>query len=119
MKKIDVGQAISLLANIGVIAGIVFLGLELRQNNLLLNAQTRGDTLRAVIDNEAEPYRNHDVATLLAKKVTLGSWPFASFTQPRPETNIMGVSTCRRFFDLSKEFTPTTFGRPGSCYQWG
>jgi hypothetical protein len=67
MKKVDVGQAVSLLANIGVIAGIVFLGLELRQNNLLLNAQTRGDTLRAVIDNEAEPYRNHDVAMLLAK----------------------------------------------------
>jgi hypothetical protein len=67
MKKIDLGQTVNTLANIGVIAGIVFLGFELRQNNLLLNAQTRADTLRAVIDNEAEPYRNHDVAMLLAK----------------------------------------------------
>jgi hypothetical protein len=33
MKKIDVSQAIVLLANIGVIAGIAFLALELRQND--------------------------------------------------------------------------------------
>jgi len=32
MRKIDFSQAISLLANIGVIAGIVFLGVEIRQN---------------------------------------------------------------------------------------
>jgi len=32
MKKIDLGQTITILANIGVIAGIVFLGYELRQN---------------------------------------------------------------------------------------
>jgi hypothetical protein len=33
MKKYDVGQAASLLANLGVIASIVFLGLELRTTN--------------------------------------------------------------------------------------
>jgi len=41
MKKIELGQTISILANLGVIAGIVFLGLELQQNNTLLNAQIR------------------------------------------------------------------------------
>jgi len=39
MKKIDLGQMITILANIGVIAGIVFLALELRQNNELLLAE--------------------------------------------------------------------------------
>ena len=39
MKKIDLGQSITILANVGVIAGIVFLGIELRQNNELLTAQ--------------------------------------------------------------------------------
>jgi len=39
LKKIDLGQAITILANVGVIAGIVFLGVELRQNNELLTAQ--------------------------------------------------------------------------------
>lgn len=32
MSKIDVGQAITVLANVGVIASILFLGLEIRQN---------------------------------------------------------------------------------------
>ncbi len=41
MRKIDFHQSISMLANIGVIASIVFLGLELRQNNNLLAVQTR------------------------------------------------------------------------------
>ena len=36
MKKIDVGQTVSMFANIGVIAGIIFLAVELRQNNELL-----------------------------------------------------------------------------------
>ena len=39
MKKIDLGQAITILANVGVIAGIVFLAMELQQNNALLAAQ--------------------------------------------------------------------------------
>jgi hypothetical protein len=39
MKNIDLGQTITILANIGVITGIVFLGFELRQNNQILIAQ--------------------------------------------------------------------------------
>jgi hypothetical protein len=31
MKKIDLGQTIAIFANIGVIAGIVFLSVELQQ----------------------------------------------------------------------------------------
>ena len=41
LKKIDLGQTITILANIGVIAGIVFLGFELRQNNLYLETEAR------------------------------------------------------------------------------
>jgi len=47
MKKIDLGQTIGILANLGVIAGIIFLGLELRQNNELLAAQARQAQLEA------------------------------------------------------------------------
>ena len=32
MKKVDVGQAIGILANIGVLGGVIFLAVELRQN---------------------------------------------------------------------------------------
>ena len=34
MKKIDLGQTLQILANIGVIAGIVFLAVEIRQNTV-------------------------------------------------------------------------------------
>lgn len=41
MKKFDLEKSVALLANIGVIAGIVFLALEIRQNTDALQAQTR------------------------------------------------------------------------------
>ncbi len=47
MKKIDLGQAVGLLANLGVIAGILFLAIEIRQNNELLASQARRDQLDA------------------------------------------------------------------------
>jgi hypothetical protein len=40
MQKIDLGQMIQILANIGVIAGIVFLAIELRQNSEQLELQS-------------------------------------------------------------------------------
>jgi len=41
LKKISLGQTISIFANLGVIAGIVFLGVELQQNNQALEIQAR------------------------------------------------------------------------------
>ncbi len=41
MKRIDLGQTITILANVGVIAGIIFLAVELRQNNELMEAAAR------------------------------------------------------------------------------
>jgi len=41
MAGFDIGQIIEIAANIGVIAGIVFLAFEIRQNNDLLAAQAR------------------------------------------------------------------------------
>jgi len=45
LKKLDLGQTITILANVGVIAGIVFLAIELRQNNELLGVQIRSGIL--------------------------------------------------------------------------
>lgn len=54
MKKIDPIQLVTLLANIGVIIGIVFLAVEIRQNNDQLSAQTRNTLyeLRADIQRD-------------------------------------------------------------------
>ena len=43
MKKLDLGQTITILANLGVVAGIVFLGIEIQQNNEALEIQARLD----------------------------------------------------------------------------
>ena len=50
MKKIDLGQTVSIMANLGVIAGIVFLAIELRQNNVLMRSQTRSEISQSISD---------------------------------------------------------------------
>jgi hypothetical protein len=57
MKKIDLGQTITILANLGVIAGIVFLAVEMQQNNVLLEAEarkSRTDIRRAAFSMQIE-----------------------------------------------------------------
>jgi hypothetical protein len=44
MKKRNLSESLNLLANLGVIAGIVFLGVELRQNNELMEMEARSYT---------------------------------------------------------------------------
>ena len=51
MTKIDLGRTIGILANVGVIAGILLLAVEVQQNNYLLTAQAR--TTRMEIRKEA------------------------------------------------------------------
>ena len=71
MKRIDLGSAISILANAGVVAGIVFLAFELRQNNELLGIELRNSardrqvSMVDVVLNNSEP----DLLGLLAQPV--------------------------------------------------
>ena len=67
MKKIDLAQTIGILANLGVIAGIVFLVLELQQNNELLEAQARSARNQRVMDLRADIYGNPVLAEILVK----------------------------------------------------
>ena len=39
MKKIDLGHTVGILANVGVVIGLIFLGLELRQTQSAMQAQ--------------------------------------------------------------------------------
>ena len=67
MKKLDLGQTLGILANVGVIAGIVFLAVELDQNNALLEAEAR----RAVVDRRTSVHEllaaNEQLANVIAK----------------------------------------------------
>jgi hypothetical protein len=67
MKKFDVGQALQLLANFGVIAGIVFLGVELRQNNELMAQQQRYNRLLMATGTNDLILENPHVAALTVK----------------------------------------------------
>ena len=68
MKKIDLGQTLGILANVGVIAGIVFLGYELQQNNEFLASAARATRheLRSVDSNRVF-FENPALAELLVK----------------------------------------------------
>lgn len=64
--KLDLGQRISILTNLGVIGGVVLLGYELHQNNTLLEAEAR----QARVGRALEAYNfygNPEVGPAIAK----------------------------------------------------
>ena len=67
MKKIDLGQAVTLLANVGVIAGIVFLAVELQQNNELMGAAARAAQNERIQDFVEQRYTVPGLAEILIK----------------------------------------------------
>ena len=67
MKKIDLGQTITILANVGVIAGIVFLGVELRQNNEFMAADARFNLLSASTESYTIQAVDPDIAAILVR----------------------------------------------------
>jgi hypothetical protein len=93
MKKIDLGQTITILANVGVIAGIVFLAFELRQNNdqLALQAQAqlqeRRNSIMALVIN------NPDLVELL------GEDPAALTVAERDQVLMLGMRMLLNFED--------------------
>ena len=67
MTKIDVGQTIQIIANVGVIAGIVFLGVEIQQNNELLGAQARADRRNIAREANLRHLNNADLRRAMLK----------------------------------------------------
>jgi hypothetical protein len=67
MKKIDLGQTMSTVANIGVIAGIAFLAVELNQNRDLMRAQIRHELSLGAIDYLAREATNGELAEVVQK----------------------------------------------------
>ena len=64
MKISAVNESVSLIANIGVIASIVFLGLEMQQNTAMMQSQTRN----SIVENQLTFYEriidNYDFARI-------------------------------------------------------
>ena len=72
MKKIDLGQTITIFANIGVIAGIVFLAFELQQNSNLLTTQARATLMAARLSQQEAVSRNVGGLAEILVKVSSG-----------------------------------------------
>ncbi len=70
MKKLELGQTITILANVGVIAGIVFLGYELRQNNLYLKEEARYNVFQNRLSSNLLTAVDPDIARLWNWKET-------------------------------------------------
>jgi hypothetical protein len=67
MKKFHLGQTAAIIANIGVIAGILFLAFELHQNNELLEAHARFNHKETRANFLGEFEANPDLARIYVK----------------------------------------------------
>jgi hypothetical protein len=66
LKKIDLGQTITLLANLGVLVGVFLLIYELSQNRNMMRAQIRNEISRTVIDL-AGAWADEEMVELIAR----------------------------------------------------
>ena len=67
MKKINFSQIAGLLANFGVVAGIVLLAFELHQNNELMLAQQRFNRLSITTGSATLIAENPELASAIAR----------------------------------------------------
>jgi hypothetical protein len=72
MKKIDFGQTLNTLANAGVIAGIIFLAIEVRQNQATLE---EGNVMNQIaVENIAQEHFSHFRSLILENEQLLEVW---------------------------------------------
>jgi hypothetical protein len=69
MKRTDLGATIQVLANVGVLAGIVFLIFELNQNNIVLGSQARIAQRDDVLVRYVEIYTDRELADVLTRAI--------------------------------------------------
>ena len=85
MKKLDLGQSVTVLANLGVIAGILLLVLEIRQNNDLMAEEAQRARAESIREAYVQLADNGELAAIWVKEtdggeltaveeVRLGSW---------------------------------------------
>lgn len=67
MKKIEIGQALHILANVGVIAGILLLAYELDQNRQMAATQTRNELQQGLVDMLLVPADNMQLADVIVR----------------------------------------------------
>jgi hypothetical protein len=120
---IDLSQVIEILASLGVIAGIIFLGIELRQNNALLAAQARYNlvvrradmnamlTAPHVLDAlhkyasgaEMTPTEHSIVYAISLRFIEMWDWQYAEFRAGMLKESELPVAAWRLWFHEETE----------------
>jgi hypothetical protein len=67
MKKIDVGQTIAVMANVGVIAGLIFVGLQLRQAQQALDVGLNQAETNVFQELQSRLIENPEFAEVMVK----------------------------------------------------
>ena len=97
MKKLDIAQILQVFANLGVIAGIALLAIEVRQNNDLLGIQIRANAISRIQGTTDIVLQNPDLIDLLGKKQE-------SLTQPeRDRLVLLGIRSLSTFQNAYEE----------------
>ena len=104
MKKIDLGQSISILANVGVIAGIIFLAVEVQQNTELLTAQIQAYRFEMLRGFSQGIQGNTDLAGAMAKLEN-------GETLTGPEEMLVRVTALNVFRSWQWQYTEAREGR--------
>lgn len=97
MKKWDIGQTIQIIANLGVVAGIIFLGVELRQNNDLLEYDRRLSALELQLSAMDLALENEDL------RIAIGKANFGEELSPSEE-GLIGIALSKNFQILEWQF---------------
>ena len=78
MKISALNEGVSLIANIGVIASIIFLGLEMQQNIAMMQSQTRNSIVE-ISCHSTRGIENNEFAEVIARKrLDPSLYPFES-----------------------------------------
>ncbi|HUF73497.1 MAG TPA: hypothetical protein VMR74_11420 [Gammaproteobacteria bacterium] len=67
MKKIDLGQTINTLANLGVLIGLVLLLVQLNQNNELMRAEAQNIVAEERVSRGLAVANSGEIAAIVAK----------------------------------------------------
>jgi len=129
-NKIDVGQSIGILANIGVLAGIFLLVYELNQNRLMMQAQTRTvlaqgatDVLyRLSADNDMSEFWNRGNAGDELTEAEAGRFTRLVLSQLRYQENVHYQYRTGLYdeieFAAQREAWRRAYNTPGAAQVW-
>ena len=98
MKISAINEGVSLIANIGVIASIVFLGLEMQQNTAMMQSQTRN----SIVENQMSLYErgiDHPVLADVRDRISSGETLYVDVTGGQSFQYTLYVSSQLRMWE--------------------